>query len=41
MLDTKMNMISNQSYANDLWRCDFCRSVDTQTHTMVPSICPS
>ena len=32
MINAKMNMKSNTSYSMDLWRCDDCRSMDSQSH---------
>ena len=34
MLDVKMNKKSDKSNADNLWRCDFCRSLDSQSHIM-------
>ena len=34
MLDVKMNKKSDRSNADNLWRCDFCRSLDSQSHIM-------
>ena len=32
MLKTKMNMKHNEVFANDLWKCDDCLSMDSQAH---------
>ena len=32
MIDTKFNRKSDKKYATDLWRCDQCRSIDSQSH---------
>ena len=32
MLKTKMTMKSNQKYAAELWRCNECMSMDSQSH---------
>ena len=32
MIDTKFNRKSDKKYAADLWRCDQCRSIDSQSH---------
>ena len=32
MINAKMNMKSNTKYSMDLWRCDDCRSMDSQSH---------
>ena len=34
MVDVKMNQKSNSNYANDLWKCDYCFSLDSQSHIM-------
>ena len=31
-LDVKMNRKSDPMYAKNLWKCDFCFSLDTQSH---------
>ena len=32
MTDVKFNQKSNKKFANELWRCDFCVSLDSQSH---------
>jgi hypothetical protein len=32
MVKTKMNMKNSRSYSMDLWKCDDCRSMDSQSH---------
>ena len=32
MIRTKMNMKNDKKFANELWRCDDCQSMDTQAH---------
>ena len=32
MLDLKMNRKSDQKYSDEMWKCDFCLSLDTQSH---------
>ena len=32
MVKTKMNMKNNRNYSMDLWKCDDCRSMDSQSH---------
>ena len=34
MLDVKMNRKTDKSYSDTLWRCDFCLSLDSQSHIM-------
>jgi hypothetical protein len=34
MLDTKMNQKSNPKYAAELWKCDDCLSMDSQSHIL-------
>ena len=34
MIDVKMNQKSNEKYARELWKCDFCMSIDSQAHIM-------
>ena len=34
MFNVKMNRKSDPKYSEDLWRCDFCKSLDTQAHIM-------
>ena len=34
MADFKMNFKSNEKYAKELWKCDYCMSVDSQAHIM-------
>ena len=34
MLDLKMNRKSDPKYSDDLWKCDFCMSLDTQSHVI-------
>ena len=34
MLDVKMNRKSDKRYSDTLWRCDFCLSLDSQSHIM-------
>ena len=41
MINTKYNRKSDKAYAADLWRCDQCRSVDTQSHILwCPAFAP-
>ena len=32
MVDAKMNKKSDKQYAKDLWKCDYCLSLDSQSH---------
>ena len=32
MIKTKMNMKNDRNYANKLWKCDDCQSMDSQAH---------
>ena len=32
MTDVKFNQKSNKKFANELWKCDFCASLDSQSH---------
>ena len=32
MINAKMTMKSKTKYSMDLWRCDDCRSMDSQSH---------
>ena len=32
MTNVKMNQKSDKRYANELWKCDFCLSLDSQSH---------
>ena len=32
MLNVKMNRKNDVKYANDLWKCDDCQSMDSQAH---------
>ena len=32
MVKAKMNMKNNEKYANELWKCDDCLSMDSQAH---------
>ena len=32
MIKAKMNMKNNNKFANELWRCDECQSMDSQAH---------
>ena len=32
MLDVKMNRKNDPKYAQDLWKCDDCQSMDSQAH---------
>ena len=32
MANVKMNQKSDKRYANELWKCDFCLSIDSQSH---------
>ena len=32
MVDVKMNKKSDKQYAKDLWKCDYCLSLDSQSH---------
>ena len=34
MIDVKMNQKSNKTYASELWKCDYCFSLDSQSHIM-------
>ena len=34
MTKAKMNMKSNPKFANELWRCDDCKKMDSQSHIM-------
>ena len=34
MIRTKMNMKSSPKFASDLWKCDDCLSLDSQSHIM-------
>ena len=34
MIKTKMNMKSSPKFANELWKCDDCLSLDSQSHIM-------
>ena len=34
MIPVKMNMKSNTKFAEDLWKCDDCMSMDTQSHIL-------
>ena len=41
MINTKYNRKSDKAYAADMWRCDQCRSVDTQSHILwCPAFAP-
>ena len=41
MIDVKMNKKSDKKYANELWRCDFCQSIDSQAHIVwCPAFAP-
>jgi hypothetical protein len=32
MINANMNMKNNSKYSMDIWRCDDCRSMDSQSH---------
>ena len=32
MIKTEMNMKHDQNFANKLWKCDDCQSMDSQAH---------
>ena len=34
MINTKYNRKSDKAYAADMWRCDQCKSEDTQSHIL-------
>ena len=34
MVDVKMNQKSSNKHSSDLWKCDFCFSIDSQSHIM-------
>ena len=34
MTKTKMNMKSNPKFANEMWKCDDCKKIDSQSHLM-------
>ena len=34
MIPVKMNMKSNAKFADELWKCDDCMSMDTQSHIL-------
>ena len=34
MIPVKMNMKSNTKYAQELWKCDDCMSMDSQSHIL-------
>ena len=34
MIRTKINMKSDQNYANKLWKCDDCQSMNSQAHIL-------
>ena len=41
MIDTKFNKKSDKKYADELWRCDLCKSLDTQSHIIwCPALAP-
>ena len=41
MIGVKMNKKSDKKYANELWRCDFCQSIDSQAHIVwCPAFAP-
>ena len=31
-INVKLNFKSNQNFSNELWKCDFCMSMDSQSH---------
>ena len=34
MINVKMNRKSDKKFANDLWKCDYCKSLDSQSHIL-------
>jgi len=41
MTDTKFNKKSDKRYADELWRCDLCKSLDAQSHIIwCPAFAP-
>ena len=34
MMPTKMNMKGNPSFARELWKCDACKMLDSQSHVL-------
>ena len=34
MTNVKMNKKSDKTYAEALWKCDFCKSLDSQSHIL-------
>ena len=34
MLPAKLNMKNNPKFANELWKCDYCKKMDSQSHVM-------
>ena len=34
MNNVKMNRKSDNSFANTLWKCDYCKSLDSQSHIL-------
>ena len=34
MLPAKLNMKSSAKFSNELWKCDFCQMLDSQSHIM-------
>ena len=41
MIDTNINKRSEKKFANELWRCDFCQSIDSQAHIVwCPAFAP-
>merc|ERR1711915_860097 len=34
MIDVKMSKMSDNKYACDLWKCDLCGSLDSQSHVL-------
>ena len=32
MIDAKMNKKSNLKFAKELWKCDFCKNIEIQSH---------
>ena len=34
MTDVKMNKKSDKKYASELWKCDLCKNLDSQSHVL-------
>ena len=32
MIDTKFNQKSDQKFAKELWKCNYCKNIETQSH---------